>query len=661
MTEQRNCTRPVLRVLVLLMVCASMVLPAHAEIPVTVTVTINPASVDPGGSATVIVSATYEQVVTLSDSPESTLILPMSDASVALTTTSPGITFSPVSGTTDSQGKFSSVMIIPDGSSGSVLVHAILEKGGGYRGEGSSSVSVRAVPVTETETPVSGSNQQPVAHISTDRYAGKAPLTVVFDGQGSYDPDGSVNRYLWSFGDGGSAESYLVSHTYTTAGSWTATLTVVDNEGASSRQATAVITVYDPGTQPAATGRPAAIIEVNQSYGTAPLAVTFDGTKSLDLGGEIKDFYWDFGDGDIAHGPVTRHMFPDPGSYETRLTIYGPADQQLDYSTIGILVKPVPVAPGMTNAPPMTPPWITRTPGATPVVSPDPRTVAGESSDTVNRTAIPFQPARPAAGPSDLLPAAGVATGLLLGMASMVVTREKPASTEGKKIQEFLKNVLGRKGVALIAAWESKKFKTVIVHRKEVLLGLSFFEIFVAVISAALIGGAFYVARPNPDRFLFTLLLYISMAGIIVVLRDIAQRWVMRRHGRYGEYRFWPFGTIIMYITALVFGWACGKPSRHIFEKGEQRSPRDVAVECLAGPAVSCVLAVGFLFLLPFEGTARTIAVAGISINILLALYGLMPFEPMDGLKVWTWNRYVYLGIFIPLLMTYIAAGYLLV
>jgi len=75
---------------------------------------------------------------------------------------------------------------------------------------------------------------------------GAAPLTVSFDGSGSSDfEDGSVSSYSWNFGDGVTGSEALVDHIYTSAGNYTATLTVADSRGATDSAAVA-ITVTEP-------------------------------------------------------------------------------------------------------------------------------------------------------------------------------------------------------------------------------------------------------------------------------------------------------------------------------------------------------------------------------------------------------------------------------
>ena len=61
---------------------------------------------------------------------------------------------------------------------------------------------------------------------------GQAPLTVVFSSAGSTDNDGGITGYAWDFGDGNSSTSANPTYTYSAEGTYTATLTVSDVEGA---------------------------------------------------------------------------------------------------------------------------------------------------------------------------------------------------------------------------------------------------------------------------------------------------------------------------------------------------------------------------------------------------------------------------------------------
>ncbi|MEV1045780.1 PQQ-dependent sugar dehydrogenase [Streptomyces sp. NPDC049916] len=78
---------------------------------------------------------------------------------------------------------------------------------------------------------LAGSNRSPVAKAAADRTSGPTPLAVSFSSAGSADPEGGNLTYAWDFGDGTTSTDPSPSHTYTTAGTYTPTLTVTDPEG----------------------------------------------------------------------------------------------------------------------------------------------------------------------------------------------------------------------------------------------------------------------------------------------------------------------------------------------------------------------------------------------------------------------------------------------
>lgn len=71
----------------------------------------------------------------------------------------------------------------------------------------------------------------PVAGFTLSPAQGYAPLAVSFDASSSYDPDGDKLTFSWDFGDGTGGVGRTVEHTYSSAGTYTVTLRVVDARG----------------------------------------------------------------------------------------------------------------------------------------------------------------------------------------------------------------------------------------------------------------------------------------------------------------------------------------------------------------------------------------------------------------------------------------------
>jgi PKD repeat protein len=80
--------------------------------------------------------------------------------------------------------------------------------------------------------------------------SGDAPLDVDFDGSCSSDGDDeSIVEFDWEFGDGSGTSGETVSHVFNTAGSYSVTLTVVGDAGAT-RTSSRTIDVFDPDDVP---------------------------------------------------------------------------------------------------------------------------------------------------------------------------------------------------------------------------------------------------------------------------------------------------------------------------------------------------------------------------------------------------------------------------
>jgi DNA-binding beta-propeller fold protein YncE len=112
-----------------------------------------------------------------------------------------------------------------------------------------------AVDLAEATGVVVSPNQAPVARF--DVTAAPAGSAVVFDAGGASDPDGSITRYDWDFGDGTTLTNGgpRVAHVYAQPGTYEAKLVVTDNEGASTGTIFTGNSVLGNGSPAAATTR----------------------------------------------------------------------------------------------------------------------------------------------------------------------------------------------------------------------------------------------------------------------------------------------------------------------------------------------------------------------------------------------------------------------
>ena len=148
-------------------------------------------------------------------------------------------------------------------------------------------------------------------------------LSVGVNASQSTDPDGTVTGYAWNFGEPASASNTAsgvsAAHTYAAPGSYTVTLTVTDNAGASAVSQQQVTVNVPPNVSPVA------------SFVAVPnaLLVAFNGAASLDADGSIASYAWNFGEpssgaansATSATSSSATRAYAAAGSYTATLTV----------------------------------------------------------------------------------------------------------------------------------------------------------------------------------------------------------------------------------------------------------------------------------------------------------------------------------------------------
>jgi PKD repeat protein len=155
-------------------------------------------------------------------------------------------------------------------------------------------------------------NRPPIADLDTSSAILDKKEIVTFDASGSYDPDGYIVSYSWDFGDGNTATGVTASHLYPASGTYTVTLTVIDDDGA-----TDSITV----TKTVRNRSPVADFTESAHTVYTSESINFDASGSYDPDGTIVSYSWDFGDGNTATGVTASHAYADNGSYVVNLTV----------------------------------------------------------------------------------------------------------------------------------------------------------------------------------------------------------------------------------------------------------------------------------------------------------------------------------------------------
>ncbi len=176
---------------------------------------------------------------------------------------------------------------------------------------------------TDTAALTVAINRPPMA-VAGDHQIVCTKDVVVFDGSGSNDPEGSLLRYLWDFGDGVNAEGLNPTHVYEREGVYPVTLVVQDDSGWPENSDTDRLTVqvYEA---------PVAVAGPDQ-IGCVNTLMQFNGSASRDLDGVVNRFTWEFGDQSSVEGERVTHRYTEPGTYRVSLSIIGDTVGECDNS-----------------------------------------------------------------------------------------------------------------------------------------------------------------------------------------------------------------------------------------------------------------------------------------------------------------------------------------
>jgi hypothetical protein len=164
-------------------------------------------------------------------------------------------------------------------------------------------------------SPVDTTFKFPIAEAGPDQ---KVTINqkVIFNGNGSYSPEGNNLYYKWDFGDGNSTSwsgSYISTHSYVQPGTYTVILEVKYDELIGLIDKCSIRVTYTPIAN---AGTNQSVI-VNQK-------VYFDGRDSFDSDGDILIYKWDFGNGNstnFQNNSKASNSYNFPGNYTVSLFV----------------------------------------------------------------------------------------------------------------------------------------------------------------------------------------------------------------------------------------------------------------------------------------------------------------------------------------------------
>tara|TARA_B100000959_G_scaffold283281_1_gene351783 strand:- start:640 stop:1362 length:723 start_codon:yes stop_codon:yes gene_type:complete len=163
------------------------------------------------------------------------------------------------------------------------------------------------------------------------------------------------------------------------------------------------------------------------------------------------------------------------------------------------------------------------------------------------------------------------------------------------------------------------------------------------------------VVLNDPHILLRTLPLAFAAVITGFLLHELAHKWMAEQYGCWAEYRGNKNGLYFALAMSALLGWLLAAPGA-VMVSGRV-TDRQNGIIAAVGPITNIVIALVFLpvFILTnsmdgqitiLNELARFIVI----INLILAGFNMIPFQPLDGSKVIVWNKGAYFGIILAII-----------
>ena len=178
---------------------------------------------------------------------------------------------------------------------------------------------------------------------------------------------------------------------------------------------------------------------------------------------------------------------------------------------------------------------------------------------------------------------------------------------------------------------------------------LSISAIVLAIAFGIAFSGGFRAFLDLRTLGIFSLISLIAVS-LGFVLHEMGHRYIARKYGFFAEFKMWRLGLLIAFGGSLL-GFIFAAPGAvNIYPRAEgyntaMTTSKKMGIISLTGPAMNFILAIVFLllnFIYP-----HLIFSLGARINTWLAVFNLLPFGPLDGMKIYRWSWKIWFAAFL--------------
>lgn len=184
------------------------------------------------------------------------------------------------------------------------------------------------------------------------------------------------------------------------------------------------------------------------------------------------------------------------------------------------------------------------------------------------------------------------------------------------------------------------------------------------IIAAVVLSLVFAYEGFNANALVSNLPAAVLGVALGFLLHELAHRFFARRYKCHAEFRLWPTGLFLAVALALVSNGAFifaapGAVMIHeaidVWGNVRPLGRKRYGIVSIAGPAVNVVLA--GIFIASNALYAAPLFTFAAMVNIWLAIFNMLPIPPLDGSKVFAWDRRIWVGFFALLIVLFLFMG----
>jgi Zn-dependent protease len=150
----------------------------------------------------------------------------------------------------------------------------------------------------------------------------------------------------------------------------------------------------------------------------------------------------------------------------------------------------------------------------------------------------------------------------------------------------------------------------------------------------------------------------VSFLGIVTAFffHELSHKFMAQKHRLWAEYRMFPHGLSLALLLGILTPFVFAAPGAVMFMGGSRY--HETGKIAMAGPLANIIVAMItlpiYLFVVFEESVLGQIIGFICLINAFLATFNLLPFGPLDGVKIIRWNATVWIILLIIAIVTLI-------